>query len=98
MITDQVHTTPGVQVENPFLEKFYDNPKRYAFPMQMWFLRQRFHTYLRAIRMLFNTEGSKPVRGIIMDRSVRRVIGLSNKLWRCFLRFLRPNSVSLTVF
>jgi len=57
-------------VENPFLEKFYGNPKRYAFPMQMWFLKQRFGTYLRAIRMLFNTEGEKPVRGIIMDRSI----------------------------
>lgn len=57
-------------VENPFLEKFYGNPKQYAFPMQMWFLRQRFGTYLRAIRMLFDTEGKKAVRGIIMDRSI----------------------------
>lgn len=57
-------------VENPFLEKFYGDPKRYAFPMQMWFLRQRFGTYLRAIRMLFDTEGKKAVRGIIMDRSI----------------------------
>ena len=59
-----------IQVENPFLEKFYGNPKRYAFPMQIWFLRQRFGTYLRAIRMLFDNEGEKPVKGIIMDRSV----------------------------
>lgn len=57
-------------VENPFLDKFYGNPKRYAFPMQMWFLRQRFGTYVRAIRMLFNTEGENPLRGVIMDRSI----------------------------
>ena len=82
-----------IQVENPFLEKFYGNPKRYAFPMQMWFLRQRFGTYLRAIEMLFNTQGGKPVRGIIMDRSVSNVQSLPGATMLCF-RFDLPKMIA----
>lgn len=29
--------------ENPFLPKFYENPERYAFPLEMSFLSERYH-------------------------------------------------------
>ena len=28
--------------ENPFLTKFYENPKQYAFPLELFFLAERF--------------------------------------------------------
>lgn len=42
------HRLTGYQVvgepvlTNPYLEKFYHNPDKYAFPMQIWMLSQRF--------------------------------------------------------
>lgn len=32
-------------VANPFLEKFYKDPKKYALPLQLWILKQRYVTY-----------------------------------------------------
>lgn len=29
--------------ENPFLPKFYDNPERYSFPLELSFLAERYH-------------------------------------------------------
>jgi len=34
---------------NPYLAKFYEEPTKYALPMQIWLLRQRFRTYLQAM-------------------------------------------------
>ena len=28
--------------DNPFLPKFYDNPKRYAFPLELFFMAERY--------------------------------------------------------
>jgi thymidylate kinase len=28
--------------ENPFLTKFYDNPKQYAFPVELFFMAERY--------------------------------------------------------
>lgn len=51
--------------ENPYLARFYQDPHRYALPMQIWLLRQRFHTYITAL--LYHYETGK---GIILDRSI----------------------------
>ena len=50
---------------NPFLAKFYENPPKWALRMQMWLLRQRFVTYIAAIRHMVATGES-----VVMDRSV----------------------------
>ena len=57
---------------NPFLEKYYADPKKYALPMQMWFLKQRFTTYCQAMRFLLkgvDDQGQK-VDGVVLDRSI----------------------------
>jgi len=52
-------------VTNPYLAKFYAEPKKYALVMQIWLLRQRFRTYVTALQHLLSFGG-----GIILDRSV----------------------------
>lgn len=34
--------------KNPYLAKFYKDPKRYALKLQLWIFRQRFKTYIDA--------------------------------------------------
>jgi len=50
---------------NPYLEKFYKDCKKYALPMQLWLLKQRFLTYISAIKHILATG-----EGVILDRSV----------------------------
>ena len=35
---------------NPYLAKFYKDPKKYALKMQLWLFRQRCMMYLRAVK------------------------------------------------
>ncbi|KAJ5075357.1 NADH dehydrogenase [ubiquinone] 1 alpha subcomplex subunit 10 [Anaeramoeba ignava] len=51
---------------NPYLEKYYGNPKEYAYVMQLWLLRQRFLTYLQAMSLHLEN----PDLIIILDRSI----------------------------
>ena len=57
---------------NPYLEKYYKEPKKYAYKMQIWFLRQRFTTYCQAIRYLLKgmDDTGKKINGVILDRSI----------------------------
>ena len=43
-------------------------PKKYALPMQLWLLKQRFVTYISAVRSVLTGELGTP--GVILDRSV----------------------------
>jgi NADH dehydrogenase (ubiquinone) 1 alpha subcomplex subunit 10 len=52
-------------ITNPFLSLFYADPKGYALKMQIWLLKQRYQTYVSALRQLVTGGG-----GIILDRSV----------------------------
>lgn len=36
--------------KNPYLAKFYADPKKYALKLQLWIFRQRFLTYVDAVR------------------------------------------------
>ena len=54
-------------VTNPYLEKYYAEPKKYALPMQMWLLKQRYVTFVAALREVLDDPDN---RGIILDRSV----------------------------
>ena len=47
---------------NPFLDKFYDDPRRYAFTMQMWLLAKRHAANSAAFRL------SKAGADVIVDR------------------------------
>lgn len=46
--------------ENPFLEKFYEDPKRWAFSLQIYFLNSRFSAIKEALK----------TGGYLMDRSI----------------------------
>jgi tRNA A37 threonylcarbamoyladenosine biosynthesis protein TsaE len=35
---------------NPYLTKFYNEPKKYALKMQLWLFRQRCMMYMRAVK------------------------------------------------
>jgi deoxyadenosine/deoxycytidine kinase len=51
--------------DNPFLDKFYENPKKYALPMQFFLMAKRLKSHLEA------TEYSRVTgRPVIMDRSI----------------------------
>lgn len=53
--------------DNPYLKKFYDDPKTYAFPMQMYLLeRRKLMQQLAAIE----TTGVGGFKGAILDRSI----------------------------
>lgn len=51
--------------ENPYLAKFYEDPKRYALEMQYWLLSHRFQMHQEAIEYIWRTGN-----GVIMDRSI----------------------------
>lgn len=46
---------------NPYLAKFYADPVKYALPMQIWLLRQRFRTYLQAMDFVTRTGVFSPI-------------------------------------
>lgn len=51
--------------KNPYLAKFYRDPKRYALKLQLWIFRQRFRTYIEATQHVL-----KYGQGVLLDRSV----------------------------
>jgi NADH dehydrogenase (ubiquinone) 1 alpha subcomplex subunit 10 len=51
--------------ENPFLSLFYQNPRKWALPLQLWILRLRYVTYLQALEHVA-TSGNVAV----LDRSI----------------------------
>ncbi|EDV26224.1 uncharacterized protein TRIADDRAFT_53995 [Trichoplax adhaerens] len=51
--------------QNPYLAKFYESPKDYAFKLQLWIYRQRFLIYCNALQHYLSTG-----QGVILDRSV----------------------------
>lgn len=51
--------------KNPYLPKFYRDPKKYALKLQLWIFRQRFKTYLDAAEHVL-----KCGQGVLLDRSV----------------------------
>jgi deoxyadenosine/deoxycytidine kinase len=40
---------------NPYLDKFYKEPKKYALKLQLWLFRQRYHTYLAGVKYIQET-------------------------------------------
>ncbi|XP_068738608.1 deoxyguanosine kinase-like isoform X2 [Montipora capricornis] len=51
--------------KNPYLAKFYRDPKKYALKLQLWIFRQRFKTYVDATEHVL-----KYGQGVLLDRSV----------------------------
>ena len=41
--------------KNPYLAKFYQDPKKYALKLQLWIFKQRFRTYIEATKHLVQT-------------------------------------------
>jgi len=52
-------------ISNPYLSKFYKDPKKYALRMQLWLLKQRFRTYVNSLKSILETG-----RSVLLDRSV----------------------------
>lgn len=63
LLNAQLYSEPVAR--NPYLERFYADPCRWAFKLQMWILRQRFCTYVAALSHMLRTGQS-----VILDRSV----------------------------
>ena len=42
-------------LENPFLERFYADPHKYALKLQFWIFRQRYRTFLEAVKHMHAT-------------------------------------------
>ncbi len=51
--------------ENPYLQHYYENPKRWALEMQFWLMSRRFSLHQQAIEHIWRTG-----QGVIMDRSI----------------------------
>lgn len=51
---------PEIVEDNPILDKFYYNRKRYAFPLQVYLLNKRFEQIL----------GAENIKNVVMDRSI----------------------------
>ena len=49
--------------KNPYLEKFYAEPKKYALKLQLWIFQQRLHIYIQAVKHIFDTG-----QGVLLDR------------------------------
>lgn len=41
--------------KNPYLAKFYKDPKKYALKLQLWIFKQRFRTYIAATKHVLQT-------------------------------------------
>eukprot|EP00702_Spironucleus_salmonicida_P006628 EST47919.1 Deoxyguanosine kinase [Spironucleus salmonicida] len=52
--------------DNPYLAKFYEDPKKWSFEFQMWFLEQRIQHYKHACQIAIE----QPNNIVILDRSV----------------------------
>jgi deoxyadenosine/deoxycytidine kinase len=51
--------------DNPYLARFYEDPKRWALEMQFWLMSHRFNAHQDAVKMVWS-EG----KTVIMDRSI----------------------------
>jgi deoxyadenosine/deoxycytidine kinase len=62
MISEELKSEAFYEVvdENPILEKFYDDPKRWAFSLQIFFLNTRFKSIKKALKHQHN----------VLDRSI----------------------------
>jgi len=51
-------------LENPYLKRYYENPKKYGLTMQLHMIRIRFETYVEAIKLALAG------KDVILDRSI----------------------------
>lgn len=51
---------------NPYLKPFFANPRRFAFPLQMWFLQYRYHEFQRIERLIRHGQ----IKGCLFDRTL----------------------------
>lgn len=63
-------------LDNPYLEKYYRDPKRYALEMQFWLMSKRFEMHEKAIRHIWKTGQS-----VVMDRSIYGDWVFAKKNW-----------------
>lgn len=63
--------------DNPYLDRYYSDPKRYALEMQFWLMSRRFEMHETAIRHIWSTGQS-----VIMDRSIYGDWVFAKKNWQ----------------
>ena len=49
----KVHDEPAPK--NPYLAKFYKEPKKYALKLQLWLFQQRFLMYVQSLKHIMKT-------------------------------------------
>ena len=56
---------------NPYLEKFYAEPKKYALDMQLWLLASRFRDHVQGTELAWKGMGNDTgTNGVLFDRSL----------------------------
>jgi len=69
-----VHDEPAPK--NPYLAKFYKEPKKYALKLQLWLFQQRFLMYVQSLKHIMKTG-----QGVILDRSVYSDLVFTNVVY-----------------
>lgn len=59
----QTYIEPAL--ENPYLERFYKDPKKYALTMQIYLLQKRFLSYIEALKLCLQKDEI-----VLLDRSI----------------------------
>lgn len=62
--------------ENPYLDQFYADPKRFALEMQFWLMSRRFELHEEAVKHIWKTGQT-----VIMDRSIYGDWVFAKKNW-----------------
>ena len=75
-------------VDNPYLDKFYTDPKRYALEMQFWLMSKRFSMHQEAIKIIWQKG-----QGVIMDKAYE-----GSALRRVFTLVSGGNTQTIAVF
>jgi len=62
--------------ENPYLKRYYEKPREYGETMQIWFLHQRYDTYVKALELFIRT-------GLLLSRKNNIHSSLLCRPWSC---------------
>ncbi|XP_065053439.1 deoxyguanosine kinase-like isoform X2 [Rhopilema esculentum] len=62
--------------KNPYLAKFYKEPRKYALKLQLWLFEQRYLMYINGLKHILETG-----QGVVLDRSVYSDLVFTNVIF-----------------
>ena len=74
-LSDELKLTPYYEpvTDNPYLDKFYKDMSKYAFPMQIWLLNKRYLQH-QQISWLCSKKGAVQDRSLFEDRIFAKIL------------------------